>query len=85
MNKKMMIKTAVALAMIAVVVPILMIGGLPLQILLAVIAALASYETASVQSLIRSARARRLRLCHNMDNPNNRGSSPRCVGEFQVK
>ena len=43
-----MIKTAVALAMIAVVVPILMIGGLPLQILLAVIAALASYETASL-------------------------------------
>lgn len=48
MNKKMLIKTAVALAMIAVVVPIVIIGGMPLQIMLAVIAALAAYETASL-------------------------------------
>ncbi|MBQ7991676.1 MAG: CDP-archaeol synthase [Solobacterium sp.] len=46
MNKKMLVKTLVALAMIAVVVPIVIIGGIPLQILLGVIAAMAAYETA---------------------------------------
>ena len=44
----MLIKSAVAIAMIAVVVPIVIVGGIPLQILLAVISALAAYETASL-------------------------------------
>ena len=48
MNKKMLIKTLVAFAMIAVVVPVVYIGGIPMQILMAVIAAMASYESASL-------------------------------------
>ena len=48
MNKKMLIKTLVALAMIAVVVPIAWIGGIPMQILLAVIGALGAYECAAL-------------------------------------
>ena len=46
MNKKMLIKTLVALAMIAVVVPTVYIGGIPMQVLMAVIAALSGYEAA---------------------------------------
>lgn len=48
MNKKMLIKTLVAFAMIAVVVPVVYIGGIPMQILMAVIAAMAAYESASL-------------------------------------
>ena len=46
MNKKMLIKTLVAFAMIAVVLPIVIIGGIPLQILLAAIAACSAFEIA---------------------------------------
>lgn len=48
MNKKMLIKTLVALAMIAVVVPCVYIGGVPMQILLGVIAAMSAYEAAAL-------------------------------------
>lgn len=48
MNKKMLIKTLVALAMIAVVVPTVYIGGIPMQVLMAVIAALSGYEAAAL-------------------------------------
>ena len=45
---KMMIKTLVALAMIAVCVPIAIIGGIPMKILLAAIACMAAWETANL-------------------------------------
>lgn len=48
MSKKMMIKIATALALVAVCVPPLFVGGLPLKLLLLAIAFLASYEIASL-------------------------------------
>ena len=48
MSKKMLIKTLTALAMIAVVVPCIIAGNIPLNILLLAIAALAAHETASL-------------------------------------
>ncbi len=48
MSKKMLIKTLTALAMIAVVVPCIIAGSIPLKILLLAIAALAAHETASL-------------------------------------
>ena len=48
MSKKMLIKTMTALAMIAVVLPCIIAGGIPLRILLLFICALAAHETASL-------------------------------------
>ncbi|MDO4414651.1 MAG: phosphatidate cytidylyltransferase [Erysipelotrichaceae bacterium] len=48
MNKKMLIKTLVALGMIAVVVPCVYIGGIPTQILLALIGLACAYESAAL-------------------------------------
>jgi CDP-diglyceride synthetase len=48
MSKKMLIKICTALILVAICVPPLFIGGIPLKILLLVIAFLASYEIASL-------------------------------------
>lgn len=50
MNKKMMIKIATALVLIAIALPPLIIGGIPLKVLITVVVALAAYEIANIQS-----------------------------------
>lgn len=50
MNRKMMIKTATALVLVAIALPPLILGGTLLKILVGVVVALASYEVANMQS-----------------------------------
>lgn len=50
MNKKMVVKTATALILIAVALPPLILGGIWLRILAGVVAAIAGYEVANIQS-----------------------------------
>lgn len=49
-NKAMITKTITALIMVAVVTPLVVLGGIWIRILIAVVATLASYEIANIQS-----------------------------------
>lgn len=50
MNSKMKVKIATAVVLIAIVVPVIILGGLPLKILVGIASALAGYEVANMQS-----------------------------------
>ena len=44
MNSKMKVKIATAVVLIAIVVPVIILGGLPLKMLVGIASALAGYE-----------------------------------------